>query len=137
MMSKAEKNLNSMNANKARELDVLRAETQQQQEQIQELKKKLSAAVARKDTLDNQSKDLKQTFQSKIQILIEKTENDDKLINMLKDEVRRLEQLKGVKSSLQGGKGVPLQQNSTDELIKLRGENGRLKNQVKCGEIEL
>lgn len=59
MMSKAEKNLNSMNANKARELDVLRAETQSQQEQIAELKKKLSAANARKDTLDNQSKDLK------------------------------------------------------------------------------
>ena len=53
MMSKAEKNLNSMNANKARELDVLRAETQAQQEQIAELKKKLSASNARKDTLDN------------------------------------------------------------------------------------
>lgn len=25
----------------------------------------------------------------------------------------------------------------SDELIKLRGENGRLKNQVKCAEIEI
>ena len=56
---------------------------------------------------------------------------------MLKDEVKRLEQVKGVRSQLQGGKGAPMQQNPTDELIKLRGENGRLKNQVKCGEIEL
>jgi len=27
--------------------------------------------------------------------------------------------------------------NETDELTKLRGENGRLKNQVKCCEIEI
>ena len=26
---------------------------------------------------------------------------------------------------------------SSEELIKLRGENGRLRNQVKCSEIEL
>ena len=42
-----------MQSNKLRELDVLKQENQSQLEQIQELKKKLSAANARKDTLDN------------------------------------------------------------------------------------
>ena len=35
-----------------------------------------------------------------MKILIEKTENDDRLISMLKDEVRRMEQSKGVKSKM-------------------------------------
>ena len=38
-----------------------------------------------------------------MQILIEKTENDDRLIQMLKSEVARLEQLKQVKSTLNSG----------------------------------
>jgi hypothetical protein len=36
------------------------------EDEVAQLKKKLSAATARRDTLDVQSKDLKQTFQSKI-----------------------------------------------------------------------
>ena len=45
-------------------------------------------------------KDIKTEFTSKIKILIEKTENDDKLIQMLKQEVKRLEGVKGTKSQL-------------------------------------
>lgn len=55
---------------------------------------------------------------------------------MLKSEIARLESAKGVKSSLQTSKAQPMEAPS-DELIKLRGENGRLKNQVKCAEIEI
>jgi len=55
--------------------------------------------------------------------LIEKTENDDKLITMLKSEIKRLEQARGVKSQLNTG-GVRLQPlNKSDELTVLRGEN--------------
>jgi hypothetical protein len=36
----------------------------------------------------------------KMKMLLDKTENDDKLIMMLKQEVARLEQVKGVKSTL-------------------------------------
>lgn len=36
--------------------------------------------------------------QQKFKVLIDKTENDDKLIKMLKDEIKRMEQ-KGVKSN--------------------------------------
>jgi hypothetical protein len=45
---------------------------------------------------------------------------------MLKSEIQRLEAMKGVKSTLQTGKAV--QESVNEELIKLRGENGRLKN---------
>lgn len=90
-MSKAEKNLNSMQGNKAKELEALRLDVNMKDDEIQQLKKKFSAANARKDTLEVQIKEIKQSFQSKIQILIDKTENDDKLIVMLKQEIARLE----------------------------------------------
>lgn len=54
---------------------------------------------------------------------------------MLKQEIARLESNKGVKGTLATGKQV--QEAASDELIRLRGENGRLKNQVKCFEIEV
>ena len=80
-----------MQGNKAKELEALRLDVTMKDDEIQQLKKKFSAANARKDTLEVQIKEIKQTFQSKIQILIEKTENDDKLIVMLKQEIARLE----------------------------------------------
>ncbi len=104
MMSKADKHLNNMQGNKARELEQLKDALAMKDDEIQQLRKKLSAATARRDTLDTQQKELKQTFQSKIQILIEKTENDDKLIAMLKQEIARLEATKGQKSTLNSGK---------------------------------
>ena len=55
---------------------------------------------------------------------------------MLKEEIKRLEQVKNVKSTLTTGtKLKPLDRN--DEIVSLRGENGRLKNTLKCMEIEL
>ncbi len=80
-----------MQGNKAKELEALRLDVNMKDDEIQQLKKKFSAANARKDTLEVQIKEIKQTFQSKIQILIDKTENDDKLIVMLKQEIARLE----------------------------------------------
>jgi hypothetical protein len=61
-------------------------------------------------------KDIKQVFQQKITILIEKSENDDKLISMLKDEIKRIESIKGVKGTLQTGNKMELVK-PTDELI--------------------
>jgi hypothetical protein len=68
--------------------------------------------------------------------MIDKSENDDKLIQMLKDEIKRIENVKGVKGALQTGHKMEVRP-VDDELIKLRGENGRLRNQVKCFEIEV
>lgn len=80
-----------MQGNKAKELEALQLDVNMKDDEIQQLKKKFSAANARKDTLEVQIKEIKQTFQSKIQILIDKTENDDKLIVILKQEIARLE----------------------------------------------
>ena len=80
-----------MQNNKLKEMDQLRLDMNMKEDELSQLKKKFSAANARKDTLEVQLKEIKQTFQSKIQILIEKTENDDKLIAMLKQEIGRLE----------------------------------------------
>ena len=68
--------------------------------------------------------------------MIEKTENDDKLIAMLKHEISRLEQIKSVKSTINSGlKLQPL--TNKDELAKAIGEVGFLKNKVRCMEVEL
>lgn len=58
--------------------------------------------------------------------MLEKSENDDRLVAMLKDEVKRLESLKQVKGALPTGPKSQL--TSVDEVVQLRGENGRLRN---------
>ena len=51
------------------------------------MKDKLTGINARNKILESQVKDVRSQFSGKMQILIEKTENDDKLINMLKQEL--------------------------------------------------
>ena len=92
---------------------------------------KYKAAIARRDTLENQVKDNKVEFQSKAKILIEKTENDDKLINLLKQEIRKLEQQKGVKSNLNNASA------SVNEVIKLQTDIAKMNTKVKYQEIQL
>ena len=125
-----------MGGNRAKELETTKRALADLEEAHAALKTKHAAGQARNKTLETQVREVKGQFTSKMQILIEKTENDDRLIQMLKAEVARLEQVKQVKSTIHSGMRLkPLAE--TDELTKLRGENGRLKNQVKCFEIEL
>ena len=125
-----------MGGNRAKELENVRRALQEKEEELSALKTKHAASVARNKTLEGQVREVKGQFTSKMQILIEKTENDDRLITMLKAEVARLEKLKQVKSTLNSGMRLkPLSE--TDEGTRLRGENGRLTNQVRCLEIEL
>ena len=132
----AERNLTKMDANRAKDLEQAKLQLKEAQEEIANLKTKLSGVTARRDVVENQLKDIKSTFQGKLAILIQKAENDDKLISMLKEEIKRLEQVKNVKSTLQtGAKLKPLTRD--DEIVQLRGENGMLKNTIKCMEIEL
>ncbi len=133
-MSHAERNLNNISSAKNREVELLRMDYQTALEEGAALKKKLVATKARNETLETQAKEVKGMFQSKIQIMLEKSENDDRLIAMLKDEVQRLSAGKGAKGVLQPGAGKMA---TTDEVIALRGENGRLRNQNKCFEMEL
>jgi len=135
-VTNAERNLTKIDVNRAKELESVKKQLADANEELVATKSKLQAVTARKDVVESQLKDIKTTYQSKIGILIEKTENDDKLITMLKEEIKRLEQVKNVKSSLQtGAKLKPLDRN--DEIIKLRNENSMLKNTVKCMEIEI
>ena len=80
-----------MSSNKARELETLKQQLDEREEELKTTKAKLTSVVARRDTLEKQVKDIKAQFQSKMQILIEKAENDDKLIAMLKAEVKKIE----------------------------------------------
>ena len=68
----AEKNLTKLDSNKSKELEQLRKENEETREEVKELKTKYKAAVARRDTLENQVKDIKTEFGSKIKILLEK-----------------------------------------------------------------
>ena len=78
-------------------------------------------------------KTIKTDFGSKIKMLLDKTENDDQLINMLKQEIARLENVKGVKSAIK--QEAPREQ--VGELQRLRQDNMNLRNDVKCREIEV
>lgn len=124
----AEKNLSQMGGNRAKELEQTKRALAEREEELAALKTKHQASVARNKTLETQAREIKGQFASKMQILIEKTENDDKLITMLKSEVQRLEHIKQVKSTLNTG-GVRLKPLSqTDDVTRLTGENGRLRN---------
>ena len=72
-------------------METLRKCAEQQEEELRVLKEKLSATKARSDVLEKTAKDQKAAFQSKMKVLIDKTENDDKLITMLKAEIKKLE----------------------------------------------
>lgn len=71
----------------------------------------------------------------KIKMLLDKAENDDKLVGMLKQEVARLENIKGVKSQLRTEE-APERRNMT-EVQKLQRDLANSRNEVKCREIEL
>ena len=115
----------------------MRIDLTQARAEVAQIRQKRSATNARKDTLEVQLKEVKAMFQSKIQIMLEKSENDDRLIAMLKDEVSRLEKSKNVRGTLQTGSKIGGGAPATDEIVSLRGENGRLRNSVKCAEIEI
>lgn len=53
-------------------------------EELIETKSKYNGAVSRRDTLEKQLKTIKTDFGQKIKLLLDKAENDDKLVAMLK-----------------------------------------------------
>ena len=91
--------------------------------------------------LEKTAKDQKAAFQNKMKVLIDKTENDDKLITMLKAEIKKLETSKGIKSSLTvGGRKAAVSQAGgidPEEHVKLQARCSMLSNNVKCLEIDL
>jgi chaperonin cofactor prefoldin len=84
-------------------MESLRTSAMSHKEEVDNLKSKLSNSKVRCDVLEKTVKDSKNQFALKMKVLIDKTENDDKLIGMLKAEIAKLESSKGVKSSLNLG----------------------------------
>jgi len=80
----AERNLSKLNDKKKEDVDKLKYQIEELNEELKELKQKYKGAVSRRDTLENQMKTVKTDFGMKIKMLLDKTENDDKLIHMLK-----------------------------------------------------
>jgi hypothetical protein len=69
-------------------------------------------------------KTIKTDYGMKIKMLLDKAENDDKLIGMLKQEITRLENIKGAKSVLK----EEYQTSIDTEIHKLKREVANLKN---------
>lgn len=90
-ITNAERTLTQMGGNRAKELEQVKRSLVDKEEEFAQLKTKYHASLARNKTLETQVREIKGQFTGKLQILIEKTENDDRLINMLKSEVARLE----------------------------------------------
>ena len=122
----AERNLNKLGDKKREDVDKLKYTIEEMKEEISEIKSKYKGAVARRDTLETQMKTIKTDYGMKIKMLLDKTENDDKLVQMLKSEIARLEGLKGVKSQLK------TEQRTTEyqatESMKMKRDVANLKN---------
>lgn len=125
--SHAEKNLETMGTNRARELDKMKEELVETRDQFESLNLKYKGACSRKVAVENEMKELKSLMASKVKILLDKTENDDKLINMLKEENSRIKSSKGFKA---GGAKSSQSEDNLEVIYKLKNENARLKNEV-------
>lgn len=71
--TRAEKNLEGMENNRAKELEKSLKELEETKEELAQVKTKYKAAIARRDTLENQLKDFKGDVSSKMKVLLEKT----------------------------------------------------------------
>ena len=96
--SHAEKNLETMGANRARELDKIKEELIEARDQLETMTQKYKGASSRKTAIENEMKELKSLMASKVKVLLDKSENDDKLINLLREENKRLKSGKGQKA---------------------------------------
>ena len=124
----AEKNLETLGVNRARELEKLKEELVEIRDKYDSLNQKYKGACSRKVAVENEMKELKSLMASKVKILLDKTENDDKLINMLRSEVTKLKSGKGAKAA--SSKTKSLESNNEDLIYSLKNENAILKNNI-------
>ena len=82
--------------------------------------------ASRKITLESEIKEVKVEYEKKKQILVEKSENDDKFISLLKNENERLKREERVVTKV-----VYKDQQDNDEVNSLRKEIEKLKAQLK------
>ncbi len=82
--------------------------------------------ASRKITLESEIKEIKADYEKKKQILVEKSENDDKFITLLKNDNERLKREERVVTKI-----VYKEQRDNDEVNGLRKEIDKLKAQLK------
>ena len=80
----AEKKIQQLGEKKKDDLDKLKFQLEELKEELKEAKDKYKGAIARRDTLEKQLKTIKTDLGMKIKMLLDKAENDDKLVGMLK-----------------------------------------------------
>lgn len=115
---------------RARENEQLKLELLSLQDQYKQLDEKYKAALARKKAVENDMKTIKDDLSSKIKVLLGKTENDDKLINMLKAELTK-------KQSGQKPTSTMIKLDGSETLYDLKNENAKLRNDVMVQETEV
>lgn len=127
--SHAEKNLETMGTNRARELDKLKEELIEARDQLEKVTQKYKGASSRKTAIENEMKELKSLMAGKVKVLLDKSENDDKLINLLREENKRLKSGKGQKGP---AKASSAKQSDEDQEIiyNLKNDNAKLKSDI-------
>lgn len=128
--SHAEKNLETMQSNRARELDKMKEELVELRDKYESLQQKYKGACARKVAVENEMKEMKSLLSSKFKVLIDKTENDDKLINALRVENQSLKSGKGAKMSTTTTAAKATSDDNLDRLYTIQNENAKLKNEL-------
>lgn len=135
--SHAEKNLETIGTNRARELEKLKEELVELRDSYELLNQKYKGACARKISVENEMKELKSLMASKIKILLDKTENDDKLINMLREEVKRVKSGKSNKTDVATKVSSSSGDDSNETIYNLKNENAILKNNIIVLEAQV
>eukprot|EP00831_Metopus_contortus_P076580 TRINITY_DN7078_c0_g1_i4.p1 TRINITY_DN7078_c0_g1~~TRINITY_DN7078_c0_g1_i4.p1 ORF type:complete len:230 (+),score=30.74 TRINITY_DN7078_c0_g1_i4:92-781(+) len=113
---------------KRKEIEKLTKELKDKEEEYKAMKMKYSAATARVATLEKESKDVKGGDVKKMKVLIEKSENDDRLIEALRSEITKLRTLNSVSSSSQKI-DLKLHEKINADISKLQSETAVLREE--------
>ena len=129
-------NLENMGSNRARELEKIKEELVETRDLYEALQEKYKGACSRKKAVENEMKELKRLMASKVKILLDKTENDDKLIKALRDENLRIKSGKGGKFTTAKSENNS-EENNFEVIYQLKQENSKYKNEVLVLKTDL
>lgn len=79
-----------------KEIQALQEELGRNRDELEKSKKKVQGTTSRMVALEKEAKELRETHRVQIKTLLDKTENDDKFIDELKNEIERIRKAKGL-----------------------------------------
>lgn len=109
-----------------KEKEMLKQENDKLKEENSKILLETSRLKSRKDVLEKEIKFQKEDFTNKIKILLEKSDNDEKLIAVLNREMERIK--------LSGGAKINLNNNynfSESPIFNLQQENAKLRKELR------